>query len=77
MNNLESVYTYEGTTTFTNSSSEKKSQAFPPLCDPMKNNAKYFVAFLLAFVAFTPTIFSQSQPPPAKPAADAKPTSAP
>jgi len=32
----------------------------------MKNNAKYFVAFLLAFVAFTPTTFSQPQPPPAK-----------
>jgi uncharacterized protein (UPF0210 family) len=39
----------------------------------MKNNAKYFAAFLLAFVAFTSSTFSQTQPPAAKPAADARP----
>ena len=39
----------------------------------MKNLAKYFAAFLLAFVAFSPSTFSQSQTPPAKPAADTKP----
>jgi len=39
----------------------------------MKNLAKYFAAFLLAFVAFSPSTFSQSQTPPAKPAADTRP----
>lgn len=39
----------------------------------MKNNSKYFAAFLLAFVAFTTSAFSQSQTPPAKPAADTRP----
>ena len=39
----------------------------------MKNHAKYFAAFLLAFVAFSPSTLSQTPAPPTKPAADTKP----
>jgi len=76
MNNLESVYTYEVPTTFTNSSSEKNHGHFR-LCVSHEKQCQVFRRFAARVCRVHHNHFSQPQPPPAKPAATQSPTSAP